>query len=89
MRRRPVDHGERGIRINAVAAGPIESGPIESGPVMGQPEAVRERAGGSGPMHRTGTADEVAAAVERLALDAGYVTGTVLAVDGAKAAGGA
>ncbi|MBO1753927.1 SDR family NAD(P)-dependent oxidoreductase [Allobranchiibius sp. CTAmp26] len=77
-----IDYGERGIRVNAVAPGPIESGPI-----MAQSPAVRERVGGYTPLGRMGSAQEVANAVTWLASpEAGYVTGTTLSVDGGKTA---
>jgi NAD(P)-dependent dehydrogenase (short-subunit alcohol dehydrogenase family) len=80
-----IDHAARGVRVNAVAPGPIESGPI-----MGQPAEVRTHVGQFVPLHRMGTADEVAQAIVWLASPAAsYVTGTVLAVDGGKRAGGA
>ena len=80
-----IDYAARGIRVNAVAPGPIESGPI-----MAQPAEVRARVGTFVPLQRMGTADEVADAVVWLASPAAsYVTGTVLRVDGGKGAGGA
>ncbi|MFC8730849.1 SDR family NAD(P)-dependent oxidoreductase [Luteimicrobium sp. NPDC057192] len=80
-----IDYAARGIRVNAVAPGPIESGPI-----MAQPPEVRARVGSFVPLRRMGTADEVADAVVWLASPAAsYITGTVLRVDGGKGAGGA
>lgn len=80
-----LDAAPRGIRINAVAPGPIESGPI-----MRQPAEVRSGVGERVPMGRMGTADEVAAAVDWLTSPgSAYVTGTVLPVDGGRTAGGA
>jgi NAD(P)-dependent dehydrogenase (short-subunit alcohol dehydrogenase family) len=80
-----IDHAARGVRVNAVAPGPIESGPI-----MSQPAEVRTHVGQFVPLHRMGTAEEVAQAIVWLASPAAsYVTGTVLSVDGGKRAGGA
>ncbi|MBO1767150.1 SDR family NAD(P)-dependent oxidoreductase [Allobranchiibius sp. GilTou38] len=77
-----IDYGEQGIRVNAVAPGPIESGPI-----MALGPEVRERVGGYIPLRRMGSAQEVANAVTWLASpQAGYVTGTTLSVDGGKTA---
>ncbi|MCI0157284.1 SDR family oxidoreductase [Leifsonia shinshuensis] len=75
-----LDEARAGIRVNAVAPGPIESGTI-----MKQDESVRERVGGYVPLGRMGTPTEVAAAVAWLASPAAaYVTGTVLTVDGGR-----
>lgn len=77
-----IDYASAGIRVNAVAPGPIESGPV-----MAQDRSVRERIGSFVPMRRMGTAAEVAQAVAWLASEqASYVTGIVLDVDGGKAA---
>ncbi|WP_431278487.1 SDR family NAD(P)-dependent oxidoreductase [Leifsonia poae] len=75
-----IDYARKGIRVNAVAPGPIESGPI-----MFQDAAVRKQVGEYMPMGRMGSAEEVADAVRWLASPgASYVTGVVLAVDGGK-----
>jgi NAD(P)-dependent dehydrogenase (short-subunit alcohol dehydrogenase family) len=77
-----IDYAGRGIRVNAVAPGPIESGPV-----MNQPAEVRAGIGKYVPMGRMGRPDEVAAAVLWLATDASsYTTGLVLPVDGGKKA---
>jgi len=77
-----VDEARTGIRVNAVAPGPIESGPI-----MAKDASVRTTVGGYVPLGRMGLADEVAAAVRWLASPAAsYVTGAVLPVDGGKSA---
>jgi NAD(P)-dependent dehydrogenase (short-subunit alcohol dehydrogenase family) len=80
-----LDMAERGIRVNAVAPGPIESGTV-----LAQPQEVRDRIGTFVPLGRMGTPAEVAAAVAWLASpESSYVTGTVLEVSGGKGAGGA
>lgn len=77
-----LDYASRGIRVNAVAPGPIESGKV-----MNQPEAVRTQIGRYVPLGRMGLAREVADAVVWLASPlASYTTGTVLTVDGGKRA---
>jgi NAD(P)-dependent dehydrogenase (short-subunit alcohol dehydrogenase family) len=75
-----LDYARRGIRVNAVAPGPIESGLI-----MRAPASTREQVGSYVPLGRMGTAAEVAAAVIWLASPtSSYVTGVVLEVDGGK-----
>jgi NAD(P)-dependent dehydrogenase (short-subunit alcohol dehydrogenase family) len=78
-----LDYAARGIRINAVAPGPILNDRMASLP----PER-REPIARAVPMGRIGTPDEVAAAVLWLASDAAaFVTGAVLSVDGGRLAG--
>lgn len=77
-----LDYGPRGIRVNAVAPGPIDSGGVSR-----QPLEIREQIGSYVPMRRIGHADEVAAAVAWLASpEVGFVTGAVVPVDGGKSA---
>lgn len=74
-----------GIRVNAVAPGPIQTGMIDR--FTGGDEG-KARMAGHIPLQRIGTADEVAAAVTFLALGkATYMTGHSLSVDGGAGAG--
>lgn len=73
--------GERGIRVNAVAPGPIWT-PLQ--PATKPPEQV-EGMGTTTPLGRAGQPVEVATAFVYLASDeASYVSGTVLGVTGGK-----
>jgi 3-oxoacyl-[acyl-carrier protein] reductase len=63
-----------GVTVNAIAPGWIDTPSATDG---------ERRAGAASPVGRSGTADEVAAAIEFLAgRDASYITGTLLLVDG-------
>jgi citronellol/citronellal dehydrogenase len=73
-----VEWGRHGIRINAVAPGPIE----QSGFTRTYDPAVIDRARGL-PLGRLGTVEEVAAAIVFLASPASsWTTGTTLDVNG-------
>jgi NAD(P)-dependent dehydrogenase (short-subunit alcohol dehydrogenase family) len=73
--------GAEGVRVNAVRPGLIETDIHASG---GQPDRARQLAP-QVPMQRTGSADEVAAAVVWLLSDAAsYTTGAVLDVTGGR-----
>ena len=75
------DLGARGIRVNAVAPGPIWTPLI---PATMAPDKV-EGFGSDTPLGRAGQPVEVAAAYVFLASDeASYVSGTVLGVTGGK-----
>lgn len=80
-----LDHAADGIRVNAIAPGPISTDRLTE-----LPEDVRRRIADTVPMSRVGTTQEVADLAGWLACDeASFVTGTVLTVDGGRLAGGA
>ena len=76
-----VEWAPHGIRVNAVAPGPIES-PGAARQLWSTPEAVGQITRGV-PLGRWGRAEEIADAVSFLASPhAAYITGEVLTVDG-------
>jgi NAD(P)-dependent dehydrogenase (short-subunit alcohol dehydrogenase family) len=80
-----LDYATDGIRVNAVAPGPIDSHRLEH-----LPEQVRAAIAAIVPLGRIGNPDEVAAAVTWLASDqASFVTGATVPIDGGKTAQGA
>ncbi|OYO18627.1 NAD(P)-dependent dehydrogenase [Enemella dayhoffiae] len=74
--------GERGIRVNAVAPGPIWT-PLQPAT---QPEEKVEQFGGDTPLGRAGQPSELAGAYVFLAApgEASYVSATILGVTGGK-----
>ncbi|HEY4396939.1 MAG TPA: glucose 1-dehydrogenase [Acidimicrobiia bacterium] len=78
-----LDYASQGVRVNAVAPGPILTENLErAGPEM------QQRAGLAMPMRRIGRPDEVAHAVVWLCSDqASFITGATLPIDGGKLAG--
>jgi meso-butanediol dehydrogenase / (S,S)-butanediol dehydrogenase / diacetyl reductase len=78
-RQQAVELGPRGIRVNAVAPGPVDTEmakQVHSAAIRADYHAVI-------PLHRYGTPQEIAAAVGYLCSDAAaYVNGQTLAVDG-------
>jgi NAD(P)-dependent dehydrogenase (short-subunit alcohol dehydrogenase family) len=78
-----LEYAERGVRVNAVAPGPILTERLEQAG-----EEMQHRAGMAMPIRRIGRPEEVAAAVIWLCSDeASYITGTTLPIDGGKLAG--
>ncbi len=78
-----LDYAQRGVRVNAVAPGPIDTHRMQN-----LPETYREQARQAVPMRQLGTARDVAEAVVWLCSEAaGFVTGTTLLVDGGRMAG--
>ena len=68
------------IRVNGVSPGAI----IWPNGATGFPDVERERIVQQLPLKRIGTPEDVAGAVKFLMLDAPYVTGQILAVDGGR-----
>ena len=77
------EFASRNITVNVVAPGPVATDMLSALDDTAR-EAMLDRV----PLGRIGDPDEIAAAIEFLASDpAGYITGTVLAVDGGLAMG--
>ncbi len=80
-----LDYAERGIRVNAVAPGPI--GTERLGGLSDEQRAPIARAV---PLRRVGRPEEVAAAAIWLCSDqASFITGATIPIDGGKLAAGA
>jgi NAD(P)-dependent dehydrogenase (short-subunit alcohol dehydrogenase family) len=78
-----LDYADRGIRVNAVAPGPILTDNLAR---AGQP--AQQAAAAAMPMKRIGSPEEVAATVVWLCSDnAAFITGTTVVIDGGKLAG--
>ena len=78
-----LDYADHGVRVNAVAPGPILTDRLERAGA-----AARQAAGAAMPVRRVGTPAEVAHAVAWLCSgEASFVTGATLAIDGGKLAG--
>jgi NAD(P)-dependent dehydrogenase (short-subunit alcohol dehydrogenase family) len=81
-----LDYGPKGIRVNAIAPGPI----LTDGGIGAAPPAVQEQVAQRLPVKRLGTTEEVAKAAAWLLSDASsFVNGATLSIDGGKLAGGA
>jgi NAD(P)-dependent dehydrogenase (short-subunit alcohol dehydrogenase family) len=81
-----LDYGPKGIRVNALAPGPI----LTEGGIGAAPAEVRERVAQLLPLKRLGTPEEVAHAAAWLLSNASsFVNGATFAVDGGKLAGSA
>jgi NAD(P)-dependent dehydrogenase (short-subunit alcohol dehydrogenase family) len=78
-----LDYAGNGVRVNALAPGPILTDNLRRAGAAGQEAAARAM-----PLGRVGEPDEVADAVVWLCSEAaGFITGTTLAIDGGKLAG--
>jgi NAD(P)-dependent dehydrogenase (short-subunit alcohol dehydrogenase family) len=79
-----LDYGPKGIRVNAVAPGPILTGRG----IAAAPLPVQRQVAEMLPLKRLGTSDEVARVAAWLLSDgASFVTGTTISIDGGKLAG--
>jgi len=78
-----LDYAGHGVRVNAIAPGPILTDQLAAaGPV------AQQRVAAAVPLGRIGSVDDVVAAALWLCSDASsFVTGTVLTVDGGQLAG--
>ncbi len=73
-----------GVRVNAVAPGPVETGMLDR--FTGTPERKAGLVAGV-PLKRVGTPDEIAQAILFVASDnASFITGQIIAADGGKLA---
>jgi NAD(P)-dependent dehydrogenase (short-subunit alcohol dehydrogenase family) len=78
-----LEYAARGIRVNAVAPGPILTDQLQRAGLQAQQGAAQAM-----PMKRVGRPDEVAAVVTWLCSDeASYITGATIPIDGGKMAG--
>ena len=76
-----VEYAQRGIRVNAVAPGPIDAPSAANLPVQ-----VRASLAAKTATNRMGNAEEVAAAVHfLLSEEASFVTGSVYEINGGRA----
>lgn len=84
-----IDHGQEGIRVNAICPGYIDAG-LAEGYFLAQPDpdAARRQAGKLHALGRIGRPEEVARLAVFLASDeASFITGAALAVDGGFSSG--
>ncbi len=76
-----VDYGHQGVRVNAVAPGPVATTLLS--PILEANEKVRATYAERIPLGRVGQAEEIAAGILFLASDAAaYISGAILPIDG-------
>ena len=81
-----LEVGEKGVRVNAVAPGPIETGMLNR--FVGGSEDIKGYLATLNAQKRIGQPDEIAHAIAFIASDeASFATGHILTVDGGKSAG--
>ena len=74
------EYADQGVRVNGVAPGGLHTGMTET---YADDEQINGLIAGRTPLGRWGEPEEVASAIAYLAsADAGYITGTILSVDG-------
>lgn len=79
-----LDYGPKGIRVNAVAPGPI----LTEGGIGAAPAEVQEQVAQRLPLQRLGAPNEVAEVASWLLSDSSsFVNGTTISIDGGKLAG--
>jgi NAD(P)-dependent dehydrogenase (short-subunit alcohol dehydrogenase family) len=79
-----LDYGPKGIRVNAVAPGPI----LTEGGIGAAPAEVQEQVAQRLPLQRLGAPNEVAEVASWLLSDSSsFVNGTTIPIDGGKLAG--
>lgn len=78
-----LDYAADGVRVNAIAPGPILTDNLKRAGA-----AAQQAAGAAMPLWRIGPPEEVAAAVVWLCSeDSGFITGATLTIDGGKLTG--
>jgi NAD(P)-dependent dehydrogenase (short-subunit alcohol dehydrogenase family) len=78
-----LDYAPRGIRVNAIAPGPVLTDRLQEAGASAQAQVAA-----AVPLGRIGLPDEIAATVVWLCSDeAAFITGTTVAVDGGRLAG--
>ena len=81
-----LEVGSQGVRVNAVAPGPIQTGMLDR--FTGNQADVKSYLSTLNAQKRIGHPDEIAHAIAYIASDeASFVTGHILTVDGGKSAG--
>jgi meso-butanediol dehydrogenase / (S,S)-butanediol dehydrogenase / diacetyl reductase len=76
-----VDYGHQGVRVNAVAPGPVATPLLR--PILAEKKDVSQAYAERIPLGRVAEPDEIAAAILFLASDdASYISGVTLPVDG-------
>jgi NAD(P)-dependent dehydrogenase (short-subunit alcohol dehydrogenase family) len=79
-----LDYGPKGVRVNAIAPGPV----LTEGGIGGAPAEVQQRVALTLPLRRLGAPDEIAELAAWLLSDAAsFVNGAAISIDGGKLAG--